>query len=609
MRDLATGHRGLVRKRTFVLFILLVVVYLAVAGRLLYVQVINNEHYLKWGASISQRQIPLPAVRGTIYDRDKRVLAVSIESASIFARRKELKDIKFASRKLAETLGEDAKTIETKLQSERDEIWIVKRVDPRIGRRINQGYKTAVRKKVGKGYRDVEKQLKLPGIGVVYEAKRVYPAGVAASQVLGFVNSDNVGAEGLERVENKELCGRDGSLEADVDPRRRVVPEAMRTLKQPVNGKDVVLTIDLTIQQIADEALRKMAETYTPESACAVVLDSRTSEVLAVANYPAFDPNTASRNNPALWRNRAVADLYEPGSTLKMVTVAAAVNEGISPRSIVTHCARIESITGGRIRCSVHPPYMSGHGPVDMYKIIQHSCNIGSAHLAFRLGSKKLYEYEKAFGLIDRTRAGFGCEAAGYMIPPEKWRPMKLANIGFGQGIAVTPLQMAAAYATIANGGVYNEPQIVKEIRDSKGEMVKRASDVKPRQVISREAANEVTKMLMLCAEEGTGKPAQIKDRTVAGKTGSAQIAKPKGGYEPGEFIASFIGFAPATKPRLVIAVVVTRPRGSHWGATVAAPVFKEIGEQSLWYLRVPPDAPEKPKSVPKPGGTAKELV
>lgn len=606
---MATGHRVSVRHRIGWLLFWLALGYAAVIGRLVYVQIINRAQYLDWGARISSRTIPLRALRGSIYDRDKRVLAVSIEAATIYAARKELKDIPRTAQMLAEILGEDPKAVESKLRGQKDTLWIAKRVDPRIGREIRLGYKKTVERTVGGVKKKVEVRERLPGIGVLYESKRIYPAGFAASQALGFVNADNIGAEGLELASNSVLVGVDGSMTTEVDARRRTIPEAHRTIKNPVNGKDIVLTLDLTIQQIAEEALSDMAKTYQPESAAAVVLDPATGEILALANYPSFDPNSTSKTDPGLWRNRAVTDLYEPGSTLKAMTVAAAMNEGISPRAVVTNCARRESIAGGRISCSVHPPYMSGHGPVDMYKIIQHSCNIGSAHLAFRLGAKKLHDYEKAFGLIDKTRAGFGCEAVGYMLPPEDWRPIRLANIGFGQGIAVTPLQMAAAYAVIANGGVYQEPYVIKEIRNPDGTVCERGSSSEPRQVISRQTAAGVTKMLMLCAEEGTGKTAQIKGRTVAGKTGSAQIAKPKGGYIPGEFIASFIGFAPATKPKLVIAVVVTRPRGSHWGATVAAPVFREIGEKALWYMKVPPDAPAKPEIAPKPAAERKDMA
>lgn len=604
---MSTGQRGSVRKRTLVLFGVFALLYLLVAGRLAYVQLFKHGEFEEWGAQIRFRRNVLHAVRGCIYDRDKRVLAMSIDSASIFANRNELKDIPKTAQRIAEMLGADPRVIEGKLGGRSNIVWLAKRVDPRIGREIKLGYKTIVQRKIHGVYKNVEVRESLSGIGVEWDTKRKYPTGITAAQVLGFVNNAGNGAEGLECVKNKDLGGTDGFMTTELDARRRAIPQSSHTVREPVDGKDIVLTIDMTIQQIAEEALTNMAKTYRPASACAVVLDPKTGEILALANYPFYDPNSPAKSNPALWRNRAVADLYEPGSTLKSVTVAAALNEGMSPHAIVACCSKKEQITGGRITCTVHKPFLGGHGPVDMYKIIQYSCNIGAAHLGFKLGADKLYSYEKAFGLCDRIDAGFGCEAVGSMLPPEDWRYIRLANIAFGQGIAVTPLQMAAVYAAIANGGIYHEPRAVREILSA--DCTKRPKPAPSRRVVSREAAAELTKMLMVCATEGTGKPAQIDGRTVAGKTGSAQMAKSRGGYESGAFIASFMGFVPATRPRLVIAVVVTRPQGSHWGATVAAPVFHEIGEKALWYMKVPSDAPAKPKHSPKPVGSGKGLA
>jgi len=591
----------LVRKRTLVLFVLIVLLHVALGARLAYVQIVKAPEFEGWSKQIRFREKTLYATRGCIYDRDKRVLALSIDAVTIYACRRELRDIPTTARRVAEMLHADPKTIEAKLRTRSSSITLAKRVHPLIGYEISRGYPTTVRKLVRGRWRDVVVREKLPGIGVARDVKRVYPAGTMAGQVLGFVSAAEDGNEGLERVQNKALTGIDGVKKIELDARRRDIPQGLHFMRAPVDGKDVVLTIDSTIQQIAEEALGRMAEMYHPRNACAIVLDPKTGEILALANYPFFDPNSTAKTDPGLWRNRAAADLYEPGSTLKLVTVAAALNEGIDPHAIVACCARREEIKGGRLTCSVHPPFMAGHGPVDMYKIIQYSCNIGAAHLAMRMGAKKLYSYEKAFGLLDRTDAGLGCEAVGYMLPADTWRPIKLANIGFGQGINVTALQMAAAYAAIANGGVYVEPKVIREVRNPDGTVAQRWKPGKSRRVISREAAAELTKMLRLCVEQGTGKPAGIPGRTVAGKTGSAQIPKPKGGYEPGAFVSSFIGFLPASKPRLVIAVVVNRPQGSHWGATVAAPVFREIGENALANMRVPLDAPAQPKPSPRP--------
>lgn len=573
---MASGHRAYVKRRSGWLYLIFALLYLALSCRLLSVQVLENERYHTWAGKIRSRKLVIAATRGRILDRNGQVLATSIESASIYANTNEVKDPEATAIRVAALIGERPQTIEDAINGSRTSIaWIGQQLDPRIGDKI-----AAMRSK-------------LPGIGVERDSKRVYPAGDLASQIIGFTNTKSKGLEGLEAVMDGVLSGRDGAIVAELDAERRVIPETRRELRQPEDGKDVYLTIDAGIQHIAEQALERMAETYKPADACALVLDPKTGEILALANYPTFDPNKPRGKDSRLWRNRAVADLYEPGSTLKLVTVAAALNEGISPYEVVARCTGCETIKGGKIRCSLHHPYECGHGSVDMYKTIQQSCNIAAAHLAFRMGAKKLYDYEKAFGLLERTQAGFGCETAGMTLPYDEWQQMRLANVGFGQGIAVTPLQMAAVYAAIANGGTYLTPKIVREVRNADGTLQQAFRPDRGRRVVSKAAAQSAARMLATCVETGTGKTAAIDGRRVAGKTGSAQIAKPKGGYESGAFIASFIGFAPVTNPRIVIAVVVKRPKGSHWGATVAAPVFREIGEKTLWYLKVPSSGPD----------------
>lgn len=574
---MSSRHRGFVQKRTTWLFVVFTLLYLAVAARLAYVQVLDKDHYVKWATEIRARERSKTAERGCIYDRNGRLLAVNMETASVFANLKDVENPEKTAVQVASLMGEDARTIEEKLSGKRSFVWLGRQVDPEIGDAI------------------WKRRDELRGVGMQRDTKRVYPAGILAAQILGFTNIDNHGVEGLEHVQDKFLRGVDGLYRAEIDGDGRVIPETRNVVREAEDGKDVYLTIDTTIQHITEQALGAMAKTYKPQSACAVVLDPETGEILALANYPFYDANNARNTKSSLWRNRAVADLYEPGSTLKVVTVAAGLNEGLKPGQVVCGCKGVEQIPGGRVRCSLHHPYMSGHGSVDLDMIIRHSCNIGAAHVAFDIGGDKLYSYLKGFGLLDKVDAGFGCEAVGIIAPPDKWRTIRLANIGFGQGINVTPLQMAAVYATIANGGEYVKPHIIKEIRNSDGSVYKSYSRKPLRRVISEEAAADLAKMLMSCVDDGTGKTAGIDGRTVGGKTGSAQVAKTNGrGYDPGAFIASFMGFAPAKDPRLVIAVVVNRPQGSHWGATVAAPVFREIGEKALWYLRVPADAPSK---------------
>ena len=595
---MASKHRMFVRKRTLLLFVLFAMLFTALAGRLAWVQVLHNDDYRRWAQKIRFRDIASPASRGAIYDRNGQVLAISIEASGVYANRREVTDEAETARELAVALGCQTSSIQEKFKGSTTIVWLARQVDPRQADRVAQ------------------LKPRPAGIGIQRDPKRVYPAGSLASHVLGFTSVKNKGAqglvtegvEGLEAVLDGDLTGRMGVLRAELDARRRIIPETRHLQRRPEDGKDVYLTIDLAIQHIAEVALARTAEKFKPEKACVVVMDPHTGEILALANYPTFDPNSPRSFRSKLWRNIAVADLYEPGSTLKVVTVAAALNEGTAPSEIVVDCCGREKIRGGRITCPVHHPFYNGHGEVDMYRIIRHSCNIGAANLAFRLGAERLYKYEKAFGLLDRTDAGFGCEAVGSTMPPGQWRRMRLANVGFGQGIAVTPLQMAAVYATIANGGVYVQPQIVREIRNSDGSIDTPFDTKVMRRVISARSASNLTKMLISCVCEGTGKNAGIQGRTVAGKTGSAQIAGPNG-YIPGEYVASFMGFAPANSPRLVIVVVVTRPQGSYYGATVAAPVFREIAEKALWYLKVPADPPAREQPSQDPEVDPKQLV
>lgn len=584
---MASGKRGFVKRRTVWLFAVFVMLFSAIAGRLAYIQVCEADQYRRWADIIRLRGLAIPAARGCIRDRTGRVLAVSIETASIYANPREVKDPAETSIQVASLIGGDAGEIKRRIESRRTLAWLAKNVDPRLGDEVRRGYRVV---EDGKQYRR-----RVPGVGVQRDTKRVYPGGNMAAQILGFTDFYGNGREGLEFRMDSLLRGREGLMQAELDARRRVIPETRHTVREPEDGKDVYLTIDTTIQHLAEQALAKMAKTYKPQSACAIVMNPYTGEIVALANYPSYDPNNARSVPPSKWRNRAVADLYEPGSTLKVLTIAAGLNEGLDPHAVYAYCKGREKMKGGSVPCSLHHPFNNGHGAADMAKIIRHSCNIGAAHVAMRLGADKLYEYEKKFGLLERQKVGFGCEAVGWLPKPDTWPQIQLANIGFGQGIAVTPLQMACVYSTIANGGTYVAPRIIREVRNSDGTVYEAFAPPKGRRVISTEAARQLTRMMVGCVEEGTGKNAGIEGWAVAGKTGSAQIPNPNGGgYLSGSFVASFMGFAPANKPKLVIAVVVNRPQGSHYGATVAAPVFREIAEKGLLYYRVPSDAPQK---------------
>ncbi|MDH7602984.1 MAG: penicillin-binding protein 2 [Armatimonadota bacterium] len=593
--------RSVVRKRAAWLMVGFLGLFGAISGRLVFIQLCRADEYAKWADKIRWARIRIQTTRGTIYDRNGHPLALSIRTSSVFANTREIENANLAAYRLSALIGGDPKEYLARIREGRGIVWLAKKIDPRLGDRVKRGW--LVERGNWKRYE------RIPGIGVWFHNKRIYPAGTAAAQVLGFTNISGRALAGIEWKFDETLANQNGEILAEVDPKGRVLPESERRVKtEPRNGNDLFLTIDLNAQHIAEQALARVADKFHPESACAIVMNPRTGEILALANIPSFDPNNALKFPPKTWANHAVASLYEPGSTLKAVTVAAGLNEGISPNSVLACCTGREKVGKSTLRCSLHYPYSSGHGAVDMHKIITYSCNIGAAHLAMRLGAERLRRYEEAFGLLEKPHAGFSLEAVGYLPKADRWSTVGLANIGFGQGIAVTPLHMASVYATIANGGVRVPPTIVLGT-GSNGKITTRPKRALPRRVISREAAAKLTEMLVECVEEGTGKNARIDGYLVAGKTGSAQIASSTGrGYLPDAFVASFIGFVPADNPRFTIAVVVNRPKGSHFGATVAAPAFREIAQKLLWYYHVPARTPESERVRQKNSGS-KSLV
>jgi len=541
---------------------------------------------------LRQRQLVLTADRGTIYDRVGRQLAADIPTCSVYVHPQKVKDKFGTAKQLADITGLNEQSILKLLMSKSKFVYISRELPVEVGDKVKEANLTAV--------------------GVIREPKRVHPAGSLAAHILGFTDVDGKGLEGIERSLNSELTGQDGYAIAEVDSYGRVIPETRRGSVPAVDGYDIVLTIDANLQHITEEALAKTFETYKPAGATAIVMDPHTGEILALANCPTYDPDNRKGVPAGAWRNRAVTDLYEPGSTLKLMTIAAGLEEGIPATEVVATCTNGGMQIGRRrVRCSLHAPYMAGHGGVDMYGIIKHSCNIGAATIALRLGPDKLYTYMKDFGFLDKPGSGMAGETVLGLASPDTWPAIKLANIGFGQGIAVSPLQMACAYSVIANGGELMKPQIVREIRTKDGRVVEAFQPKVVRRVVSEATAKQAIEMLIGCVDDGTGKSSKVNGYSIGGKTGSAQKASTTGrGYAPGKYVASFMGVVPARDPKLVICVVVDEPKGSHWGATVAAPVFQEIAEKAMWYLRVPPDMPlEQDESAPVGVTTGKVKV
>src|SRR4051794_31920736 len=511
-----------------------------------------RSHDLK-GRAVAQQveDVKVAARRGTITDRNGVELAVSEDSVTVYADPHVVRDPGGTASRLAPFLGRSWQELDTKL-SDRTKGFVY------LARKLPLAKGTLVQK------------LRIPGLGTTEEPRRVYPQGSLAGQLLGTVGTDNVGLSGIELSLEKKLHGKDG--------KRRIVNDA---LGKPVSivdsqraqaGEDVQLTIDASIQQRVESILAGVGQAFSPKGATALVLDPRDGSILALANWPPVDPSkpgTASY----LTQNRAVQTIYEPGSTFKAFTVAGALEENlISPDTVFGLPVNLQvsdrTITDAHIR---------GPEALTVAQILAQSSNVGAVKIGQKLGPTRFDKWVRRFGFGASTGIDLPGEQAGIVLRPSHYSGSSIGNLPIGQGIAVTPIQMAAGYEAIANHGVIHRPHVIK-------------GDPAPaRRVISRKTSTQVSRMLEgVLAAGGTAQEAQVAGYTLAGKTGTAQKAIP-GGYSKSDFIASFIGFAPARDPRLLVAVMVDTPRGNYYGGTVAAPVFQKIVSIALPYLRIPP--------------------
>ncbi len=542
----------LVDRRIGLLFALFLVL-LALAGlRATWLGTIRSGSLSDRAVSQQIEDIEDPAGRGTIYDRNGVELAVSEDSVTVFAHPFLIKDPVRVAARLAPMIGRNEDDLLRQLSRRKATfVYLRRKMDASLGEDI--------------------KKLEIAGIGTVTEPKRVYPQGSLASQVLGFVGLDNVGLSGLEYSQDEHLSGEDGE--------RRLVKDA---LGEPVSlietkraepGDDLRLTLDARIQERTEAVLAEVGQTYTPEGATAVVMDPRTGEILALANWPRVDGNNLEEASELDRQNRAIQASYEPGSTFKAFTVSGAIEE-----KLVKPDTTLE--VGPEIQVAdrtVGEAHEGGGGIKSVAQILKESSNVGSVMIGLTLGAKRFDKWVRRFGFGKETGVDLPGEAPGIVLRPENYSGSSMGNMPIGQGIAVTPLQMATAYTAIANHGVMRRPYVVK------GEAPP------PKRVLTRRTAEQVSLMLEgVLAAGGTAEEAQVEGYTLAGKTGTAEKAI-KGGYSETDFIASFIGYAPAKDPRLLVAVMVDTPRGDIYGGTVAAPAFERIMEFALPYLKIPP--------------------
>jgi cell division protein FtsI (penicillin-binding protein 3) len=564
------------RNRILVLLVLLVFGFTAVAGRLVYLQVVERGDLSRIAERQQERTVRLEAKRGTIYDRKGRELAVSLDVESIYGVPTEVENPRALAARLARLLSENPAELRRKLTSDRQFVWLSRRSGPKTAEKA--------------------KEIDPEGIGLRLEARRFYPKKTLAGAVLGFTNIDNRGIEGIELRYDGVLRGTDGWLVAEKDARGRTVFPGGNGLqfRMPEPGKDLYLTIDEVIQHIAEKELdRGLAESKARGGVC-IVMDPQTGEVLGLSvrspkrNGAAFNPNDPQQYRPEEWRDRAVTDAFEPGSIFKAVTASAALEEKVVRPQERIDCSAGSIQVADRVIKDAHR-----NGVLTFAEVISESSNVGTIKVAQRLGKARLAKYIDAFGFGRKTGIDLPGEITGLTKDYRLWSGVSLASIAIGQEIGVTPIQMAAAYCAIANGGMLPRPSIVAAVRDRTGRD-DRATDLPPpaaTPIVSSETCSIVRKILQKVVESGTGLKAKPSGYTAAGKTGTAQKIDPRTGtYSHDEYVSSFVGFVPATAPKLVILVMVDSPEGVVWGGSVAAPIFKAVAEQSLSYLQVPPD-------------------
>jgi cell division protein FtsI (penicillin-binding protein 3) len=533
------------------------------------------------------RRITLSARRGMILDRHGEELAVEVEVDSVYVDQRKIEDPARAAGLLAPVLGLDEAALARKLGGDRHFVWLERRVSPKTAGQV--------------------RALAIPGVDLVKESKRFYPGRTLAAQLIGYAGIDSKGLEGIEQRFDEQLMGdRDASIGLRDASGRVIFAEGFFGADGVVGG-NVELTIDRTIQYIVEQELASTVRTYEARAGHVVVMDPGSGEILALASWPTFNPNTIRSSDDEQRRNRPVLDVFEPGSTFKIFTLAAVLDSGAVRADELTFCEQ------GRMEMwdvTIHDDHRDGW--LNTTQCLKRSSNICFAKMAQKLGKRRFYHYLRRFGFGERTHVSLPFEARGSLAHYAKWFDVDTATIAFGQGVGATGLQLTAALSAVANGGTLMEPQLVRRIVGSDGETVDSFSPQARRRVISRYTARLVTDMMTAVTEDGgTGMLASLDGYLVAGKTGTAQKSMGSKGYEDDKWVTSFFGFVPSDKPRLAISVVIDEPRINHYGGTVAAPAFQRIADKALRYLGVPPQIPEargaarRPKEPPPAAGKA----
>ena len=554
------------RKRILFFGVLFSVMFVVIGAKSAYLQIFCEEWLSKKAVNQYERSFQFAGKRGTIFDKNHLEMAVSVETKSVAAHPTIIPDPKAAARKLAAVLKIDSKALYKKLAANKPFVWVKRQISPKEEKEV--------------------RALNLDGIIFKTGNSRFYPNKAMAGQLIGFTGIDGHGLEGLEYAYDSHLGGKAQSLTVLKDALGRRF-EAQEKMDKDLNGSNLVLTLDSKIQYVAEKALEEGVCEHSAKSGIALVMDPKTGALLAVAHYPFFNPNLFHQYDRKIWRNRAVTDPFEPGSTVKIFSAAAAIDSKLCSANTIFFCENGQYQIG---RNTVHDAADHSYGWLSIQQIIKYSSNIGAVKIEEHIGPDKLYHKLVDFGFGKKTDIDLRGETPGCLSNYKKWSAIDAGAISFGQGISVSAVQLVSAVSAIANKGVLMQPYIVKEIFDSNGQTIESVSPQPVKRVVSEKTAQTVTNILKtVLSPDGTGTNAVVDGFAVCGKTGTAQKIGASGTYERGKYIASFAGFVPADDPVLTILVIVDEPQGQYYGGVVAAPIFKKIAQEVLYYLNIPP--------------------
>jgi len=546
--------------------ILIALVVFAWAGligsRLVTFQIVRSAELKERAERQYQHRIVLTPKRGTIYDRRGRTLAINVDTPSVYAMTDEVEDPEAAAQAVAPLLSRSAPDVERMLTRRSGFVWL--------------------RRKIGTELKDRIEALGIKGIHFVIESKRFYPAGSLASHVLGFAGIDNDGLAGLEYQYDSYLRGKPGLMLGIRGAKRGYIFSAVKVVKTPTGGLDVTLTIDSAAQFIVERELRAVVEESGSRSGTVVVMDHHSGEILAMANYPDFDPNRYGDASPFARKNRAVVDACEPGSTFKIVTSAAAIEMGAVAMDDVIDCGNGVIQLGKRL---IHDHHVYDELP--FRDVIGKSSNVGTINVGIKVGDERLYRMAVEFGFGSPTGIDLPAENAGLLRPTGKWTKGSIGSISIGQEVSGNSVQIMLMAAAVANGGYWVKPYVVEKITDSEGREVYRASSSK-REILNGRTLELLRELTRVVVVDGTGTLAEIPGILVAGKTGTAEISAPRGGYIPGAYVSSFVGYFPFDKPRITMLCLLDRPQGKYYGGDVAAPLFRRIGGKLAEHFELP---------------------